>query len=157
MDMTIDQQVALDEALVPHASRLRIGERNFRLRSDITSKESTFQLVYDVMGLTSFYNVFLVIADVPKIYMQEFWATATVHHHSICFNMDNKKRIVNLERRIQNIIEPEFRAIENIVTMADRTMEELLQAPTEGYGEAIVVPEILAKNIEIKTNLLQLV
>nr|GFA07859.1 hypothetical protein [Tanacetum cinerariifolium] len=40
IDMTIDQQVALDEALVPHASRLRIGKRNFRLRSDITSKES---------------------------------------------------------------------------------------------------------------------
>nr|GEY09849.1 hypothetical protein [Tanacetum cinerariifolium] len=41
--------------------------------------------------------------------------------------------------------------------MADRTMEELLQAPTEGYGEAIMIPEILAKNFEIKTNLLQLV
>nr|GEY65747.1 reverse transcriptase domain-containing protein [Tanacetum cinerariifolium] len=41
--------------------------------------------------------------------------------------------------------------------MADRTMEELLQAPTEGYGEAIVIPEILAKTFEIKTNLLQLV
>nr|GEV87465.1 reverse transcriptase domain-containing protein [Tanacetum cinerariifolium] len=39
--------------------------------------------------------------------------------------------------------------------MADRTMEELLQAPMEGYGEAIVIPEILAKNFEIKTNLLQ--
>nr|GEV01856.1 reverse transcriptase domain-containing protein [Tanacetum cinerariifolium] len=34
--------------------------------------------------------------------------------------------------------------------MADRTMEELLQAPTEGYEEAIVIPEILAKNFEIK-------
>nr|GEV69838.1 hypothetical protein [Tanacetum cinerariifolium] len=33
-------------------------------------------------------------------------------------------------------------------------MEELLQAPTEGYGEAIVIPEILAENFEIKTNLL---
>nr|GFB33293.1 hypothetical protein [Tanacetum cinerariifolium] len=44
MDMTIDQQVALDESLVPHASRLRIGKSNFRLRSDITSKESTLQL-----------------------------------------------------------------------------------------------------------------
>nr|GEY23958.1 hypothetical protein [Tanacetum cinerariifolium] len=44
MDMTIDQQVALDEALVPHASRLRIGKSNFRLRSDITSKESTLQV-----------------------------------------------------------------------------------------------------------------
>nr|GEV48560.1 reverse transcriptase domain-containing protein [Tanacetum cinerariifolium] len=38
--------------------------------------------------------------------------------------------------------------------MADRTMEELLQAPSEGYGEAIVIPEILAEKFEIKTNLL---
>nr|GEY16430.1 hypothetical protein [Tanacetum cinerariifolium] len=45
----IDQQVALDEALVPHTSRLRIGKSNFRLRSDITSKESTLQLVYHVL------------------------------------------------------------------------------------------------------------
>nr|GFD21834.1 reverse transcriptase domain-containing protein [Tanacetum cinerariifolium] len=42
--------------------------------------------------------------------------------------------------------------------MADnRTMEELLQAPTEGYGEAIVIPEINVGHFEIKTNLLQLV
>nr|GEU29334.1 hypothetical protein [Tanacetum cinerariifolium] len=68
MDMTIDQQVALDEAFVPHASRLRIGKSNFCLRSDITSKELTLQL-----------------------------ATATVHHHSIRFKMNNMKRIVNLE------------------------------------------------------------
>nr|GEV87503.1 hypothetical protein [Tanacetum cinerariifolium] len=45
MDITIDQQVALDEALIPHASRLRIGKSNFRLRSDITSKGSTLQLI----------------------------------------------------------------------------------------------------------------
>nr|GEW48331.1 hypothetical protein [Tanacetum cinerariifolium] len=61
--MTIDQQVALDEALVPHASRLRIGKSNFRLRSDNTSKESTLQVVYDVLRLTLFYKAFLVIAD----------------------------------------------------------------------------------------------
>nr|GEY50822.1 hypothetical protein [Tanacetum cinerariifolium] len=97
MDITIDQQVALDKALVPHASRLRIGKSNFRLRSDITSKESTIQLVYDVLKLTLFYKAFLVIADVPEIYMQIFWATSIVHHHSIRFKMNNKKRIVNLE------------------------------------------------------------
>nr|GEV26449.1 reverse transcriptase domain-containing protein [Tanacetum cinerariifolium] len=39
--------------------------------------------------------------------------------------------------------------------MADRSMEELLQAPTKGYGEVIVIPEILAENLKIKTNLLQ--
>nr|GEV95197.1 DNA-directed DNA polymerase [Tanacetum cinerariifolium] len=60
-------------------------------------------------------------------------------------------------RRIPNIFEPEIRTIAEIVPMADRTIEELLQAPTEGYGEAILIPEILAENFEIKTNLLQLV
>nr|GEY62564.1 reverse transcriptase domain-containing protein [Tanacetum cinerariifolium] len=58
-------------------------------------------------------------------------------------------------RRVPNIVEPEIRTIEEIVPMADRTMEELLQAPTDGYGEAIVIPEILAENFEIKTNLLR--
>ncbi|GJR56619.1 hypothetical protein Tco_1407140 [Tanacetum coccineum] len=41
--------------------------------------------------------------------------------------------------------------------MAERTMEELLQAHTEGYREAIVLLEINADHFEIKTNLLKLV
>nr|GEU94636.1 reverse transcriptase domain-containing protein [Tanacetum cinerariifolium] len=57
-------------------------------------------------------------------------------------------------RRIPYIVEPEIHNIEEIVSMADRTMKELLQAPTEGYGEAIVISEILAENFEIKMNLL---
>nr|GEY69797.1 reverse transcriptase domain-containing protein [Tanacetum cinerariifolium] len=35
-------------------------------------------------------------------------------------------------------------------------MKELLQAPTEGYEEAIVIPKINVDHFEIKTNLLQL-
>nr|GEW22075.1 hypothetical protein [Tanacetum cinerariifolium] len=60
-------------------------------------------------------------------------------------------------RRVPNIVEPEIHTIEEVVPMANRTMEELLQAPTKAYGEAIVIPEILSENFEIKTNLLQLV
>nr|GEY75202.1 reverse transcriptase domain-containing protein [Tanacetum cinerariifolium] len=42
--------------------------------------------------------------------------------------------------------------------MADnRTMEKMLQAPTEGYGDAIVVPDILAENFKIRTGLLSLI
>ncbi|GJU21213.1 reverse transcriptase domain-containing protein [Tanacetum coccineum] len=42
--------------------------------------------------------------------------------------------------------------------MADnRTMAQLLEAPTEGYEDAIVVPEINANNFEIKHGLLNLV
>nr|GEZ52604.1 hypothetical protein [Tanacetum cinerariifolium] len=97
MDTTIDQQVAMDEALVPHAKRLWTGRSNFYLLSDIKYKESTLQFVYDVLRLSSLFKDFLVTADVPEIYMQEFWATTTVHHHSILFKMDNKMHTVNLE------------------------------------------------------------
>nr|GEY49698.1 hypothetical protein [Tanacetum cinerariifolium] len=67
MATMIEQQVALDEALVPSAQR------------------------------SSFFKAFLVTAYVPEIYMQEFWATAYVHQHSIRFKMDARKNIVDLE------------------------------------------------------------
>ncbi|GJT46375.1 hypothetical protein Tco_0955090 [Tanacetum coccineum] len=63
-------------------------------------------------------------------------------------------------RRSKQIVEPELRSIVEtpVATMADtRTMSELLQAPTEGYRDAIVLPPILAKNFELKVGLLQLV
>ncbi|GJX55695.1 reverse transcriptase domain-containing protein [Tanacetum coccineum] len=59
--------------------------------------------------------------------------------------------------RAPNVVEPELRTIIEVAPMAERTMEELLRAPTEGYGEAIVLPKINADHFEIKTNLLQLV
>nr|GFC32583.1 hypothetical protein [Tanacetum cinerariifolium] len=77
--------------------RLRIRKSNFRLPSDIQSKESTLQVVYDVLRSCPFFKAFLVTADVPKIYMQEFWATVYVHQHSIRFKLDNKKHIVDVE------------------------------------------------------------
>nr|GFA94529.1 reverse transcriptase domain-containing protein [Tanacetum cinerariifolium] len=44
------------------------------------------------------------------------------------------------------------------VPMADnRTMAELLQAPTEGYEDAIVIPKIAAKNFELRHGLINLV
>nr|GEZ30693.1 hypothetical protein [Tanacetum cinerariifolium] len=97
MATTIEQQVALDEALNPSIKRLRIRRSNFRLPSDIQSKEPTLQVNYDVLRSCPFFKAFLVTTDVPKIYIQEFWATAYVHQHSIRFKLDNKKHIINLE------------------------------------------------------------
>ncbi|GKB54960.1 hypothetical protein Tco_0905713, partial [Tanacetum coccineum] len=56
----------------------------------------------------------------------------------------------NLEEPIENPAPP-------VVPMADnRTMAQLLQAPTEGYEDAIVIPEINA-NFELKHGLINLV
>nr|GFC77506.1 reverse transcriptase domain-containing protein [Tanacetum cinerariifolium] len=43
------------------------------------------------------------------------------------------------------------------VSMADnRTMAEMLRAPTEGYAEAILVPPILAEQFELKHSLINM-
>ncbi|GJV29157.1 reverse transcriptase domain-containing protein [Tanacetum coccineum] len=61
-------------------------------------------------------------------------------------------------RRSKQRVEPFSLEETSVVTMADqRTMAELLQAPTEGYGDAIVTPAILAENFELKHGLLNLV
>nr|GEW21816.1 hypothetical protein [Tanacetum cinerariifolium] len=53
-----------------------------------------------------------------------------------------------LRKQTTNVVEPEFRTI---VEMADnRTMAQMLQAPIEGYEDAIVVPQINANNFELK-------
>nr|GFC55644.1 hypothetical protein [Tanacetum cinerariifolium] len=97
MATTIDQQVALDESLVPSMQRLRIGRSNFRLPFDIQSKESTLQVVYDVLRNSPLFRAFQVTADVPEIYMQEFWATDKLHHNSIRFKIDTKKSVLDLK------------------------------------------------------------
>nr|GFA82571.1 hypothetical protein [Tanacetum cinerariifolium] len=71
MVTTIEQQTVLDESLVPSTQRLRIGRSNFRLPSDIQSKEATLQVVYDAM--------------------------AKLHHNSIHFKIDTRKSVLDLE------------------------------------------------------------
>nr|GEV08401.1 reverse transcriptase domain-containing protein [Tanacetum cinerariifolium] len=59
----------------------------------------------------------------------------------------------------KQIVEPELRTIVEtpVATMADtRTMSKLLQAPTEGYRDAIFIPPILVENFELKVGLLTL-
>ncbi|GKC59418.1 hypothetical protein Tco_1087016 [Tanacetum coccineum] len=57
----------------------------------------------------------------------------------------------NLEEPLENPPPP-------VVTMDDQcTMAQLLEAPTEGYKDAIVVLEITADNFELKHGLLNLV
>nr|GEU90351.1 ribonuclease H-like domain-containing protein [Tanacetum cinerariifolium] len=56
-------------------------------------------------------------------------------------------------RRSKEIVKPGLRTIIKtpVATMEDtRTMSKLLQAPTQGYEDAIVIPAILAENFKLK-------
>ncbi|GKE22511.1 hypothetical protein Tco_1434023 [Tanacetum coccineum] len=90
MNTTKEQQKELDDALVAPKNHLKIGKSNLRLSSNLKSKEPTLQVALDALKLTPFYNAFEISADVPEIYMQEFWVTVTRHHSSLRFKLDGK-------------------------------------------------------------------
>ncbi|GJY35220.1 hypothetical protein Tco_0420598 [Tanacetum coccineum] len=97
MDTTRAQQQALDDELVAPADRLKIGKSNLRLSSILKSKEPTLQVALDALKLTPFYNAFEISADVPEIYMQEFWVTVSRHHSSLRFKLNGKSHTVNVD------------------------------------------------------------
>ncbi|GKC66666.1 reverse transcriptase domain-containing protein [Tanacetum coccineum] len=77
--------------------------------------------------------------------------------------MRTRSQSRNSNRQQQQQVNPTFVEPFNliepipIVTMDDnRTMAQLLEAPTVGYEDAIVVPEITADNFELKHGLLTL-
>ncbi|GKB16533.1 retrovirus-related pol polyprotein from transposon TNT 1-94 [Tanacetum coccineum] len=96
IDTTRAQQQALDDELVAPTDRLKIGKSNILLRSILKSKEPTLQVALDALKLTPFYNAFKISADVPEIYMQEFWVTISRHHSSIHFKLNGKVILLTL-------------------------------------------------------------
>ncbi|GJT28310.1 hypothetical protein Tco_0908585 [Tanacetum coccineum] len=87
----------MDDALVVPENRLKIGKCNQRLSPTLKSNEPIIQVALDALKLTPFYNAFEVSADVPEIYMQEFWAIVTKHHFLLCFQMNGKIHTVNVD------------------------------------------------------------
>ncbi|GKD18899.1 hypothetical protein Tco_1208057, partial [Tanacetum coccineum] len=65
----------------------------------------TYQVALDALALTTCYPAFLITAEVPVIYMYQFWATVTKRKSSYRFKIDNKKFSVNVKvfRDILNI------------------------------------------------------
>ncbi|GJU76915.1 hypothetical protein Tco_1273985 [Tanacetum coccineum] len=91
MALSIADQIALDDALVAPADRLKIGKCNLRLSSDITSKEATLQVVYDVLKLTPFYKAFPVTADCSGSICRNIWASTYVHNDRLGHSGDIRK------------------------------------------------------------------
>ncbi|GJS59859.1 retrovirus-related pol polyprotein from transposon TNT 1-94 [Tanacetum coccineum] len=87
----------LQSSLISPANRLQIRKCNLRISPTLKSKEPTIQVVLDALKLSSFYNAFEITTDVPEIYMQEFWVTASRHHSLLCFKMNGKSHTVNID------------------------------------------------------------
>ncbi|GJU62604.1 hypothetical protein Tco_1244439 [Tanacetum coccineum] len=86
------QQTKLDLELVPKENRLDIRKCNGRIPRGLTPREPTFQVVLDAIALTPCYPAFLITADVPEVYMHQFWNSVYKHDNFYRFKLDKKKR-----------------------------------------------------------------
>ncbi|GJV72142.1 hypothetical protein Tco_1492137 [Tanacetum coccineum] len=99
MNPVTAQQVAPDNALVAIEDRVKIGKCNMRIDPTKTQKEATYQVVLDTLSLSPCYNAFLITADVPKIYMHQFWFTISKikDTSSYQFKLDKNKYKIRAE------------------------------------------------------------
>nr|GEW10005.1 hypothetical protein [Tanacetum cinerariifolium] len=91
--------IASDEKLVLTKDRVPIGDSNLRIDPFMTKREETFQVVLDILKNTSFYNAFLISANVPEIYMQQFWLTVqkVKKSSSYQFILDHKTCLIDVD------------------------------------------------------------
>nr|GEW29044.1 reverse transcriptase domain-containing protein [Tanacetum cinerariifolium] len=95
----VTQQIALDNALVAPAKRLKIERCNARIEFNKTQKEETYQVTLDALKLSPCYPAFHITAKVPEIYMNQFYNTIKKIEDSNTynFNLDKKKCRVDTE------------------------------------------------------------
>ncbi|GJZ35416.1 hypothetical protein Tco_0581233 [Tanacetum coccineum] len=86
------QQTKLDIELVPKENQFDIGKCNGRIPHGFSPREPTFQVVLDALALTPCYPAFLITADVPEVYMHQFWNCIYKHDDFYRFKINKKKR-----------------------------------------------------------------
>nr|GEU68518.1 hypothetical protein [Tanacetum cinerariifolium] len=107
------QQTKIDLKLVPKEKRLAIGKCNGRLNPGKKQREPTFQVVMDALALTLFYFAFLITANVPEVYMHQFWDSIHKVHGQNFDELPTDEDIVSFFKELSHA--REIKAITDIV------------------------------------------
>nr|GEW85345.1 hypothetical protein [Tanacetum cinerariifolium] len=88
-----------DEKWVLAKKRVKISTTNVRLKTTVPQKEETFQVIIDVIKNSTCYKACTNSAEVPKIFMQQFWYTVkkVLGTNSYEFLPPNKKCVVDAD------------------------------------------------------------
>ncbi|GJT91618.1 hypothetical protein Tco_1080463 [Tanacetum coccineum] len=64
-----------DEQIVPRSQWLTIGKSNLLFNAQKIQRNPIFQISVDILSNTNFFQAFTASANVPAIYLQQFWKT----------------------------------------------------------------------------------
>nr|GEX92857.1 hypothetical protein [Tanacetum cinerariifolium] len=107
MNPIVSQQAALDNSLVALKKRLKIERCNARIAFTKLQKEETYQVTLEAPKLSPCYPAFQITAEVPEIYMHQFWNTIKKigNINAYNFKLDKKKCRVDTESHLSKSLD----------------------------------------------------
>ncbi|GJR86627.1 retrovirus-related pol polyprotein from transposon TNT 1-94 [Tanacetum coccineum] len=127
------QQIELDNDFVAPENHHVIDKCNMMINPRIKPKEPTYQVVLDALALTTCYPAFFIIAEVPVIYMHQFWATINKHKASYRFNINNKKFFYESISSKQSPSKKKFTKAKKVAAAKPKPTKK--KAPVKGDSE----------------------
>nr|GEX93800.1 hypothetical protein [Tanacetum cinerariifolium] len=134
MNPIVIQQAALDNALVPSEKRLRLKDAMLKIAFTKPQKGETYKVTLEALNLSPCYPTFVITAEVPEIYMHQFWNTIKKIRKTDGYNfkLDKKKCQANTERTFAAVIN---RCIFGKSTRLDRLRESHAQILWAMYNQ----------------------
>nr|GEW48027.1 putative ribonuclease H-like domain-containing protein [Tanacetum cinerariifolium] len=88
VNTTQAQYKSLDDALVAPTDHLEFRKCNMRFKTDIKTKEATFQVVLDALALTPLYRAFLITTNICPIIPRQEFEDLPLEHDILSFIRD---------------------------------------------------------------------
>ncbi|GJR49817.1 hypothetical protein Tco_1400338 [Tanacetum coccineum] len=141
----------LGDRLVPFSERVKISSTNIRLETTVLQKEETFQVVIDLVKNSTCFKAFTISADVPEIFMQQFWYSIKKLQGTDYFEflLANKKCVVNADvfRKILDI-HPRVEGVDFTDVPEDETaLTFLIKIGYKGPLENVDYPELIWEDV----------
>nr|GEY30566.1 hypothetical protein [Tanacetum cinerariifolium] len=161
MNPVTAKQVALNNSLVSLEKRLKIEKCNARIEFSKPKGEKTYQVTLDALKLSPCYLAFMISAEVPEVYMHQFWNTIQKIKDTDAyrFKLDKKKFRVDTKvfREIlqicprflnQDFVKPPFKDelvpfIQELGTSLGKQLDliDLENKELKSYGYGALIPD----------------
>ncbi|GJW88294.1 retrovirus-related pol polyprotein from transposon TNT 1-94 [Tanacetum coccineum] len=85
-----------DEQIVPRSQWLTIGKSNLLFNAQKIQRNPIFQISVDILSNTNFFQAFTASANVPAIYLQQFWNTMKYNEKTGAYSCQVDEQWFNL-------------------------------------------------------------
>ncbi|GJT60009.1 hypothetical protein Tco_1003542, partial [Tanacetum coccineum] len=101
-----------DEQIVPRSQWLTIGKSNLLFNAQKIQKNPIFQISVDILKNTNFFQALTASANVPAIYLQQFWKTMSYNEKTGVYSCQLDEQWFDLSADLLRKGKPTFKLVD---------------------------------------------